>query len=624
MGFVAEARRRNVFRAAVAYLFTGWLSIELGQVMFATLGFGTTPSAVLVIAIAAGLLPLMLCAWLLEVTPEGIRRDDGSGRHAEHHARTARRLDQVSVVVVMLVVAMVATKRFVIPEVVPRTAPQAPAATIAPRSEPAAPRPGLPVEPRSIAVMAFANLGPDPGNDYFGDGVAEELLNVLARVEGLKVASRTSAFSFKGRNVSVREIGRELGVAHVLEGSVRVQGDMVRITAQLIDARTDQHLWSDTYDRRMDDIFQVQEEIATAITTVLRDLLGAQTVSVTRPTADLEAWELFLRARPLYFRRGLDLFTARELLQEAVARDAGFAQASALLAATHYVMPSHFGDIDVAEATRSAREAARKALDIDSRQSIAWAVLSMLAADGGQRDEAAAHMQKALDADANDATAWLWSGIGFVQAGQLVEARKRFEKAVSLDPLVGINNSWLGIVKLMQGEVEDGRALLARARELGSVGDPQWALVQLGVAAGPSPSLAKRLREYLPQDSARPARQQPMWAAVADALADPAKRPQALEAIQAQIAVNPQDRHADALMILGFYHEAIAEEMRVPDGYSDFLARIWYPHDKALREDPLYLELAGQRGLLAYWRAHGFPDACQLVDAAPQHLECKR
>jgi Tfp pilus assembly protein PilF len=403
-----------------------------------------------------------------------------------------------------------------------------------------------------------------------------------------------------------------------------MQGDSVRITAQLIDARTDQHLWSKTYDRRMDDIFQVQEEIATAITSVLRDLLGARTVQVARPTADLEAWELFLRARPLYFRRGNDLFTARELLQEAVARDPRFAQAWALLAATHYVMPSYFGDIDTEAAATAAREAAERALALDPRQPVAWAVQAMLATDAGHRDEGAAHMQKALEADPNDATAWLWSGIAEAQAGRLKEARSRFSRAIALDPLVGINHSWLGTVQLMLGDIEPGKATLARARELGTAGDPLWALIQLASAAGPGPALAQKVREYLPQDAARPSRQQPMWNAVADALADPAQLPQARAAIAASITAHPGDRHSDALLLLGLHHEALIEELRVPGGYGDFLSRVWFPHDRPLREDPLYLELATARGLLAYWQQRGFPDQCRLVEAPPAHLECAR
>ena len=184
-------------------------------------------------------------------------------------------------------------------------------------------------EPRqSIAVMPFTNLSGDPSKDYFSDGMSEELLNLLARVPGLQVAARTSSFAYKGREVDVREIGKELGVETVLEGSVRQAGDQVRITAQLIDAETGFHLWSETYDRKLADIFQVQDEIAKAIVDRLRiELAPAEQQAAQRqqvPTQNVEAYELYLQGRAIWKRRGEEnLKRAIEFYQQAIARDSG-------------------------------------------------------------------------------------------------------------------------------------------------------------------------------------------------------------------------------------------------------------------------------------------------------------
>src|SRR5512139_1861074 len=223
----------------------------------------------------------------------------------------------------------------------------------------------------SIAVLPFTNLSGDASKDYFSDGMSEELLNLLARVPGLQVASRTSSFAYKGRNLDIREVGRELGVETVLEGSVRQSGDQVRITAQLIDAETGFHLWSETYERRLADIFQVQDEIAAAIVDKLRIELAPQeqrlAVRDKAPTQNVQAYEFYLQGRDVWKRRGEDnLRKAIDLYQRAIGLDPGFARAHAALASAYVVLPGYTpGPGDEAQLLPMAETAARRALSID-------------------------------------------------------------------------------------------------------------------------------------------------------------------------------------------------------------------------------------------------------------------
>jgi adenylate cyclase len=197
-----------------------------------------------------------------------------------------------------------------------------------------------PAPEASVAVLPFVNMSTDAENGFFADGISEELLNVLARVNGLKVASRTSAFSFKGKDTAIPEIARQLGVQHVLEGSVRKQGQRVRITAQLIKAGDDTHLWSESYDRDLNDIFKVQEEIAQAITRQLESILGKRRIEVAASTDNLEAYQNFLRGRARFHRRE-ELLKAIEDLAAATRLDPDFGEAWVYLAATWWVAPGY-------------------------------------------------------------------------------------------------------------------------------------------------------------------------------------------------------------------------------------------------------------------------------------------
>jgi TolB-like protein len=288
--------------------------------------------------------------------------------------------------------------------------------------------------------MPFANLSGDPTRDYFSDGMSEELLNLLARVPGLQVASRTSSFAYKDREVDVRQIGRELGVSTVLEGSVRQASDRVRITAQLIDAQSGFHLWSETYDRKLEDVFQVQDEIAKAIVDKLRiELAPADQQLAQRqkaPTQNVEAYELYLQGRAIWKRRGAEnLKRAIELYQAAIGKDPAFARAHAALASVYVVLPGYTKEKDDEEKfLQLAEAAARQALAIDPSIGEAHAVLAQINANRGDLLDAESGFFFAISLEPNEPTPHQWYSILLGKVGRLTASLAQAQKAQELDP----------------------------------------------------------------------------------------------------------------------------------------------------------------------------------------------
>ena len=256
MSLLSELKRRNVFRAAAAYVAVAWLVMQVAEVSFPAFGFSDRALRLLIIALAIGFVPAVALAWVFELTPEGVRRDRDLEPGGPLLRRTNRLLDRAIVVLLALGLTYFAIDKFFLNP--SREAARVEQALEQGRSEALEQQ----LAETSIVVLPFTNLSSDPEQAFFADGMAEELLNLLARIPQLRVISRTSAFSYKGKDVGIAEIARQLKVSHVLEGSVRRSGDRLRITAQLIDAGSDSHLWSRTYDRTLDDVFEVQDEIA--------------------------------------------------------------------------------------------------------------------------------------------------------------------------------------------------------------------------------------------------------------------------------------------------------------------------------------------------------------------------
>ncbi|MFN2421351.1 MAG: adenylate/guanylate cyclase domain-containing protein [Gemmatimonadota bacterium] len=312
-------------------------------------------------------------------------------------------------------------------------------------------------EPHSIAVLPFANLSADPENEYFSDGITEEILTVLAPVEGLKVISRTSVMQYKGTTKSVRQIADELDVASVLEGSVRRAGDRVRIAAQLIDARTDKHLWAERYDRNLEDIFEIQTDVAERIVEALKMRLTPREKAriAERPTESVEAYEEYLKGRYFLPKRTAEaLRQAIEHFRQAVDADPSFAQAWAGLADGYALLPS-YSNAPTAESCSEARAAAERALALDPGLGEAHAALGQAARIMSKVEDADREYRRAIELSPGYATAHHWYGNFLSTIGRHDEAVAELQRALELDPLSLPVHLGLGTSYLFAGRLDE-------------------------------------------------------------------------------------------------------------------------------------------------------------------------
>ena len=623
MSFHAELKRRNVIRVGVAWLALAWLLVAMCALLFPALGLPIRALRWIILALLAAWPPVLWLAWRYELTPAGLRIDRGAGAPNPHGARTAQRLDQLTLVIVLAALSLSLLRQFIT-----QHAPVPAARDAAVAAPPAAVAPPVvqrPVDPHSLAVLPFANLSPSADDAYFADGLSEELIDVLARIQGLKVVSRTSSFVFRDRSAGVREIAAQLGVANLIVGSVRRQGDEVRIAVQLVDARDDSTRWSQTYDRRLVDIFHVQEEISQATADALAQSLGVRRVEVSPPTGDLEAYELFLRGRQLFAQRGSNLPAARDLLERAVARDARFADAWAALAATWYVWRAYLEAPDGIDTLAQSGDAAAKALAIEPRHPGALAVSARLAADAGDRLRHADMIAQALELEPNNANTALWQGLGFFEVGHLREAHASFERAQRLDPLSGLHIGWLGITTALLGDRAAATPMLERAHELGWRGPASRALFFLARGAGDERGLGDAFLAWLHDDDGMPEAQRELARALAPALTEPARLASAQDSLLEAAEASPGLEWATLLDVFGKTDAAVAMSLRTePAATQPLLLSLWYPQFEDFRENARFVEFADRHGLMAYWRSRGPPDHCVVGEGPSPGLECDR
>jgi TolB-like protein/Flp pilus assembly protein TadD len=387
MSLFNELKRRNVFRVGVAYLIGAWLLAQIADLLIDNIGAPDWVMKTLFVALALGFFLSLFFAWAFEMTPEGVKRESEVDRSQSITNVTGRKLDRSIIVILLLALGYFAWDKFST-DTQPVVSPVVEQEAIG----------------KSIAVLPFVNMSADENNEYFSDGLSEELLNLLAKVDGLKVAARTSSFKFRNSEADISEIGEKLNVATVLEGSVRKSGNQVRITAQLIKVNDGFHLWSETYDRNLDNIFEVQDEIASAIVDALKlPLLGQNEAPIaSKQTANFEAYDLYLLGRfhqRKYNAAGFE--QAAEYYNRAVAVDPGYAPAWAGLADA-YMLLSDYGTLPFAEATSLAEKAVERALSLDSNLPEALNAKATLLSYQGQFSKATEVLEQALTIDPNN------------------------------------------------------------------------------------------------------------------------------------------------------------------------------------------------------------------------------
>lgn len=468
MSLFDELKRRNVFRVGVAYAIASWVLLQVADLVLEAIEAPSWVLQALMLIVGLGFIVALVIAWAYELTPEGIKKESEVDRSQSITGDTGRKLDRIIISFLAAAVVILLADRFINPQAT--ETPQTSEKTLAvEESESAVQEPGPESMEKSIAVLPFSNMSGDQENEYFADGISEEILNALAQVGELKVAGRTSAFAFKGQNQDLRTIGEALGVNHVLEGSVRKAGNKVRVTAQLIQVSDGFHLWSNTWDRELDDIFAIQDEIAGAILAELQaELVGSQ--EITSERVDPVAYEQYLRARQLiYNRTQADLEFANNLLQGVTQKAPGFAAAWAQLGiATILLSDDSYGTIPAQTARTAAKSYLDKALELEPDSAEAEAGLGLyynnLPGGASVVAQAVTHLERALELNPSFIDASNWLQQAYIRIGRSQDAQRITEDMFERDPFYkpGVGNL-IGSY-LSYGQTDKARQVLDRIR----------------------------------------------------------------------------------------------------------------------------------------------------------------
>ncbi len=495
-GLWAELRRRNVIRMAGLYLVGAWLIVQVAETVLPVFGVPDWVLRALIILLALGFLPALVFSWIYELTPEGLKRDAEVDPARSIASQTANRMDQLTLAGVVILLAVIAADRYWPQERVAPTTPVAAGLAVADQAADVHPAAAGTEKPalvqKSIAVLPFADMTETGDQAWFVDGLAEEILNALARLPELKVTARTSSFQFREPDRDIRVIAGTLGVAHVLEGSVRRIGDRLRITAQLIRAEDGFHLWSDSYDRTSDDLFEVQREVAENVAATLDVLLDGpkRERMFASGTRNVRAFEQFLKGREMFFNAhaatpGATLVAANRFFERAKALDPGYGKAAVFHSDlyAHLVMDGpNAGDVMIG-AVETTQQAAIEQLRTDLDFALAHAPDAMARAVAELNREYFSptwHRIPALleeiravadlEPTVTDGGLWLHEILNL--AGEADAARRVAELRLRSDPLLPAGWSDLAAVEIHAGNFDAALALIAEGRR--RAGDHRW------------------------------------------------------------------------------------------------------------------------------------------------------
>lgn len=436
----SELKRRNVFRVAGLYAVVGWLLMQAAALFENSMHLPSWFDSAVTAALLLGFPIAVLLAWAFEATPEGVKPTETLDGET---VSASRKMDGLVIAGLLGVLALGAYQQMTKPDVVYRDAAgNVETSSVMPKSQTTiTSEPKQEIDDASIAVLPFADMSPDGDQEYFSDGVSEEILNVLAKLNALRVASRTSAFAYKNTVLRIPAIAQELGVRYVLEGSVRRSGETIRVTAQLIDSQTDEHLWSETYDRKLsaENVFSIQDDIAKAIVEELSNRLSltniATPISIKADTSDIATLDLYYEANALFLLRGRENLTrAMALFERLTEQEPEFARGWAGLSAVYTVAqswglpPRDYGQLTL--------NAAQRAIELNPKLSTPYAVLANQGAEKAQPEWLAAlkNFDKAIQLNPNDPNSYNWRALFWENAGFAERAYADIETCLRLDP----------------------------------------------------------------------------------------------------------------------------------------------------------------------------------------------
>ncbi len=600
MSLILELKRRNVFRVAVVYLVSAWLLLQLTDVLSSLLPVPDWTGSLVVLLLALGFVPVLIFVWVYELTPDGLKREKDVDRTHSISTMTGKRINALIIVLLVLAIASVVADRLV-PESAPDTESQTQVAQSADNE--IVTGDATTIGEASIAVLPFTDLSPEQDQRYFTDGISEELLNVLAHVESLRVASRTTSFAYRNTNLTGLQLGEELNVRYLLEGSMRKDGDSIRITAQLIEAATDRHLWSENFDRNLEDIFAIQDEIASAIVDALVNELGlaesARAVSVVPATENLDAYELYLRAMDMFQRRD-NLPGSVVLFEQAIKLDPGFARAWEGVAAVQAILNYWVFD-DGIEHLPLAKEAANRAVELDPNLSMAYAVLGFVA-DGWEDEliKAVDFFDQAIQRDPQNTTAWAWRAITMSNLGYLDEALRDLAECLDIDPAYLVCKQQAAATYLFKGQDEKALQLFEETLYEGF----HWIdyeFVSTYVRRG-QPLLALLLADERTGNARAPIEY--WFNAILEPDADH-KAGLARFQVWSEESGRPLAQYPAILLVFRAYDQLI-------EFPSNARSVMWSPDAADFRQSTQFDKVI-RESVLEYWQARGFPAHCRAV-----------
>lgn len=452
-GIISELKRRNVFRVGIAYAMLCWVVVQITDVVVPALNLPETLNTIVVYLAIIGFPFALFFAWAFELTPDGLKRSEEVDAETSQTSETGRKIEHIALgLMTVAVILLLWNGYFSNGEQNISTGTSSESAL------------------NSIAVLPFVNMSTDPEQEFFSDGISEEILNVLAKIPGLHVTSRSSAFSFKGKDITIPDVAEQLGVSTVLEGSVRKAGTRVRITAQLIQADGDKHLWSETYDRELDDIFAIQDEISTAIVDQLRTHLGlSENVELAAQiglSQNTEAYEAYLKGRHLLQERTNESINAAvRNFEYALSLDPDFVLAHAELAIAYILLiEGQYGDQPIAEAQALATPHANRAMELAPDHPDVLAAAGFVLWNFRADTETIDYFNRVLEINPNHATVINWLANIEEERGEYKVALALREKLMQLDPL-GVSHLYnLTFLYTMMGRYADSEAIVEKLK----------------------------------------------------------------------------------------------------------------------------------------------------------------
>ncbi|MEL6199566.1 MAG: hypothetical protein AAFR09_05085 [Pseudomonadota bacterium] len=481
MSFFSELRRRNVYRVATAYIIVGWLIMQVVDVMQPALLLPEWIARLFAVVLLIGFPIAMVLAWIFDITPEGIVRTDAEPADVTARQHASRRLDLTIVVGLVLVASLIVWQQ------------------LRPANDPR-----LSLAP-AIAVLPFEDLSPQGDQQYFADGVSEEILNLLARQADLRVTGRTSSFSFRDSDKTLRDIGNALAVSAILEGSVRKQGDQVRILARLVTAHDESTLWNETYEAELTDIFAVQDGIAEAVFTAMATQLDDNgTADVQAPS--FEVYDRYLRARELITSRQVaNLEEAQDLLLSVVPIEPDYAALWAQLALSERLLslaPGGAGTRPIEESYGKAVNYAERALELDNGLADAHAVRGLLYLDDQDLPQAEAALRRALEINPAHANARLWLGLSLNAATRYRDGADEMQALFEVDPLFPPVAGNLVSISIGVGDQEQARQVFQRLERIEApAGDIAAARARYEEGTGDIAGAIRRMQKSMDDNS---------------------------------------------------------------------------------------------------------------------------